>query len=164
MSTTLSKLDSARAKLKSISESAKATMGTVLQTAEVAGTAFGMAYARGRFGTVDKESGHVNLEMLGVPLGLAGAVIMHGLGFAGALGKEYSEHGHNVGDGMLAEHLSITGFRMGGQEAVDANAKDAETGRPGPAIAGVGRRPAFQQASRPFPGRRNPAAAYARAY
>lgn len=161
------KLTKAQARIEKVKKEAQVAMGHALQTVEVGGTAFALAYARGRMGTVDEETGQIELNLLGIPVGVVGGVAMHGLAFAGALG-EYSEHAHNIGDGMIAEYAAITGFRIGGRHANDAHAEDPAVGRPPPAIAGrVGRSPGYQPvkmhgAAAPKWG--NPAAAYARRY
>jgi hypothetical protein len=87
-------------------EKSEEVIGEGIAAAEVAGTAFGLGYANARFG----ERG--SLQMFGVPVDLGVAVAMHGLAFAGGLGK-YAEHGHNIGTGALACYAYRTGAELG---------------------------------------------------
>ncbi len=85
--------------------------GQVIQTVEVAGSAFGMSYANERWGTTVVGSGG-ELQVAKMPVDLGGAVVLKGLSFFGAFGK-HSEHTHNVGNGLLACYASRFGGRLG---------------------------------------------------
>jgi hypothetical protein len=95
----------AMARVKNIKAATAEAMGTVIQTTEVGVAAFGMGVLRGRFGE--------SLNLLGVPIDLGAGVLLHVLGFMGAAGKQYDEHLHNFGDGMLAAYLTVLGAGIG---------------------------------------------------
>lgn len=95
----------AMARVKNIKAAAAEAMGTVVQTTEIGVAAFGMGVLRGRFGE--------SLNVMGIPVDLGAGVLLHVLGFMGAAGKQYDEHLHNFGDGMLASYLTILGAGIG---------------------------------------------------
>lgn len=101
-------------RLAKIREQSTETVGTVLQTAEVAGAAAAFSWANGRYGDLDPKAGNFDPQknVMGVPVDLAGAVLLHGLSFTGMLGK-HKEHGHNLGDGALASYACRTAMTMG---------------------------------------------------
>lgn len=99
--------ESAKNRLRRGKEKAEEMAGQVLQTVEVAGSAFALGYARGRLSGDDGE-----WKMAGVDPELLAGVAFHGLGFLGLFGK-YSEHVHNVGDGSLAAYAALKGIDLG---------------------------------------------------
>lgn len=100
---------SMQARVKNLREKANETVGQLIQTTEVSVAAFGLGLINGRF--VDKETGEPGVEILGVPLDLGAAVVLHGIAFVG--GGKYSEHMHNLGDGALAAYLTTMGVGVG---------------------------------------------------
>ena len=128
------KFHAMKARVDGIKEKAEETMGQVLQTAEIAAAAGGFAYANGRFGNMVKGHATPEITVIGVPADVGAAVVLHGMGFAGALGK-YKEHAHNLGDGALASFLVRTGLTMGA----------AKRSAPPRAVAG-----AFEQQANPW--------------
>lgn len=98
--------ENARNRLRRGKEKAEEMAGQVLQTVEVAGSAFALGYARGRL----SEGGE--WKMAGVDPELLAGVAFHGLGFLGLFGK-YGEHVHNVGDGALAAYAAMKGLDLG---------------------------------------------------
>jgi len=126
---------------------------------EVSGTAFGMAYARGRYGDEKNE-----LNVGGVPVGLITGVGGHLLGFIGVFGQ-YGEHVHNIGDGALAEYVANLGNKIGTEhrDATMAASGRYAVGRRH-AVGGYNQRPAVgaHQPSGTYQGWGTPAA-YARA-
>lgn len=101
-----------KARVESVKEKAEETMGQVLQTGEIALAAGGFAYANGRYGNLKGSNPTPEIDVMGVPADVGAAVVLHGMGFAGALGK-YKEHAHNLGDGALASYLTRVGLRLG---------------------------------------------------
>lgn len=102
-----SKYEALKTKLANWKEKGQETLGSVLQTVEVGGTAFAFGFMRGKMGDTNGD-----LDVVGVPASLGTGILMHGLGFMGVFGK-HSEHAHNVGDGAIAEYAAVQGMRMG---------------------------------------------------
>jgi hypothetical protein len=111
--------EKAKDKMARFRKHAEEQIGHGIQGAEVSGTAFGMGYLNARYGK-DGE-----LKVLGLPVDLAAAIGMHGVAFAGGLGK-YKEHGHNVGDGALASFAYRFGSQLGTNALKNANAPKTE--------------------------------------
>lgn len=130
-----SKYERLKARVETLKEKGQEAIGSVLQTAEVAGTAFAFGFMRGKMADVEG-----NLDVVGIPASLGASIALHGLGFLGVFGK-HSEHAHNLGDGAIAEYAAVAGMRMG-----NARSDNPSTKR----IAGQsGRRPAVGGAN-PF--------------
>lgn len=83
-----------------------------IQALEVSGTAFGMSWARGRFATVNAETGQPEFGLFGIDWELWVGLGLHALGFAGLL-NPYQEHAHNVADGALAAYMTRLGLELG---------------------------------------------------
>lgn len=157
VSTLKAKLTRARDRANKAREDTSAAVAQGLQMVEVSGTAFGLAYARGRFGDDEGE-----LAVMGMPVGLLGGIAGHAVAFLGIAG-EYSEHVHNVSDGAFAEYAVQQGQSIGYRHKEEAEAKSGGTrteGRIGNQRRvdrglGAGTMP-------PAWARHNPAAAYAR--
>ncbi len=75
----------------------------LVSAAEVGGASFSLGLIQGRYGGV---------EIVGVPLDLGAAIVLHGLAFIGVGGK-LSHHLHNFGDGALATYLATLGRGAG---------------------------------------------------
>ncbi len=71
--------------------------------AEVGITSFGFGIVHGRYGAVD---------VVGVPVDLGLAVLLHGAGFFG-LGGKYSHHLHGFANGALASYFVGLGTGVG---------------------------------------------------
>ena len=95
----------AQARIRRSEARSRATIQTVVHTTEVSSAAFVAGVVQGRFG---------GIEVLGVPLDLGLAAVMHVAGFAG-IGGRYSSHLHGFGDGFLAAFLTTTGRGVGQQ-------------------------------------------------
>lgn len=106
------KYNKLRTKIETVKEKAEETMGQVLQSAEIAAAAGGFAYANARYGNMVGMNPTPEIDVMGVPADVGAAVALHGMAFAGALGK-YKEHAHNLGDGALASYLVRVGLRLG---------------------------------------------------
>lgn len=146
------KLSNARARAAKAREETTAAVAQALQAVEVSGTAFGLAYARGRFGDEEGE-----LAVMGMPVGLLAGIGGHAVAFLGIAG-EYSEHIHNISDGALAEYAVQQGQSIGMQHKIEA--ESSTEGRIGAARRGT-HRGLGAGMPRGF-SRHNPAAAYAR--
>lgn len=131
-----SKYEKLKARVANMKEKGQEALGSVLQSAEVGGSAFAFGYMRGRMGDDNGE-----FDVVGIPASLGAAVAFHGMGFLGLFGK-HSEHAHNLGDGALAEYAAVAGMRMG-------NAKSSNPGVKRIAGTSGGRRPAIA-GSNPF--------------
>lgn len=101
------KLASARGAIENMREKAEEVAAETLSTVTTVGTAFGFAYARGRWGD-DKDE----LRVLDVPLELVVGAVAKGVGFFGGLGK-YSSLAQGVGNGALCAYVTILGFDLG---------------------------------------------------
>ncbi len=112
--------ENARKALARRKEKGEQTIGQVIQTAEVTGTAAALGYARGRVGEVD-DSGAKTLAVAGVPVDLAIGAGLHVIAFAGS--DKYAEHLHNVGDGALAAFLCSRLFTVGEEAASETSTK-----------------------------------------
>ena len=95
----------AAARVRSMREKTEEVVGEVVATTEVAGAAFGLGWVRGRYGEV---------AVMGVPLDITLAAVLHGAAFAGAGGK-YAEHMHNVGNGAIAVYTATLGAKIGAE-------------------------------------------------
>lgn len=93
-------------------------LGTIIQTAEVGAAAFGFGYARGRYG---------DLRLLGVPMDLGTALFLHIGGFVMNGKRRWTEHLHNLGDGALAEYLTVLGADLG-VKALQAKSQQQQGG------------------------------------
>jgi len=94
------------ARARNITEKSEETIGQVIQSAEINGTAFAAGVVKGRFGAI---------EVVGVPADLGAAVAGHALAFFG--GGKYKEHIHNVSDGVLASYMTALGAGIGARMA-----------------------------------------------
>lgn len=97
------KLNRARAQVATIREKSAEAIGTIVQTFEVGGTAFGVGFMQGRWGSI---------ELAGVPVEFIAGLGLHVLAFLGGAGR-YAEHVHNVGDGALAGYATKLGQGFG---------------------------------------------------
>lgn len=80
-----------------------AAVATAVHTSEVSAASFISGVLQGRYGGV---------EVLGVPIDLGLAALLHVGGFLGLAGK-MSIHLHGFGDGFLASFLTTTGRGVG---------------------------------------------------
>lgn len=94
-----------RARMRASENRTRQTVETVVHTTEVSAAAFVAGVAQGRFG---------GIEVLGVPMDLGLAAVLHVAAFAG-LGGKMSSHLHGFGDGFLAAFLTTTGRGVGQQ-------------------------------------------------
>lgn len=116
------------ARARTITEKSEETVGQVIRTMEVGGSAFTAGVLKGRYGTV---------EIAGVPADLGAAVVLHGIGFLG--GGKYKEHLHAFGDGVLASYLTAVGAGIGDRMARESAAAAARpAGGAAPAAAAQG--------------------------
>lgn len=99
-------VERAKKQLARIQVSAKATMGMVMQSVEVSGAAFGMAYANQRWGKGE-------FKLFGMPADLLAGVGIHAVALLGDGLGEYSDHAHNVADGVIAGYAARKGAEIG---------------------------------------------------
>jgi hypothetical protein len=109
------KFSNAKTRLANVQKSAQKIVGTVVQTTEVAGTAFGFGVVNGRWGSP---------EILGMPVDLAFGAGMHLLAFLDVA----EEHAHNIGDGALASYTASLGAGIGRKMLVESNIKQPPQG------------------------------------
>jgi hypothetical protein len=112
-----------------VREQAEKMMGVAINTVETAGSAAFLAYMRGRYPSDVTETNAAtgakttkpgtDLLVAGIPVSLLVGVAGHVAGFTGMLGK-YSEHGHALGTGGLAEYAVSTLWKIGDTARVDA--------------------------------------------
>lgn len=102
------KYDSARKRVAKIKEETQETVMTVVRTVEVAGAGFAFGVANGRYASP---------EVVGVPVDLGAAIVLHGLGFF--LDRDVGVHLHNVGDGALTSYTTALGFGVGKRWAAE---------------------------------------------
>lgn len=105
----------AKTRLANVQKTAQKMVGSVVQTTEVAGTAFGFGVINGRWGSP---------EILGMPVDLAFGVGMHVLAFLDIA----DEHTHNIGDGALASYTASLGAGIGRKMLVENNTKGSLPG------------------------------------
>ena len=116
----------AQARLSKFREQGEHMAGVAVNTVETVATAGLLSYMRGRYPstTTDEKTKKVSyttdLLVAGIPVSLIVGIGGHVAGFAGLLGK-YSEHGHAIGSGALAEYASSTLFTMGNKARADAD-------------------------------------------
>jgi len=117
-------------------EAAEKATETVIRTTEVAGTAFGLAYLRGRYPSVIEGKTQNDLLVAGVPVSLMLGIGGHVAGFAGVFGK-YDEHIHNIATGALAEYAATKAAEIGKEHKKEAEkpAKPKVSGEFGPGNA-----------------------------
>lgn len=117
-------------RVKKVRKEAESVAETVVQTMEIGITAFGMGMVNGRFVNDEGERG---IQVLGVPIDLGGAVVLHGLGFFMPSGgkRSWAKDLHNLGDGMLASYLTVTGIGLGDKmRRESARAQNTESALP----------------------------------
>ena len=107
------KFMNAKTRLANVQKNAQAMVGTVVQTTEVAGTAFGFGVINGRWGSP---------EIVGMPVDLAFGVGLHALAFLGVA----EDHAHNIGDGALASYTASLGAGIGRKMLVESNTKGSD--------------------------------------
>lgn len=100
-------LERAKKTAANVREKAEASLRTALTTAETAGSAFIMSYARGRWGNADDRIlvGGVDVDLLA---GLGGLTASF-LGAFGSLGS----HAEAISNGTLSCYASHQGFALG---------------------------------------------------
>lgn len=111
-----------------VREQAEHAAGIMIGTIETAGVAAGLAWARGRYPSeVEKTVNGVKVKekstdllIAGLPVSLLVGIAGHLAGFTGALGK-YSDHGHAIGTGGLAEYAASMAHKLGSDAAATAN-------------------------------------------
>lgn len=96
---------------------AKEKFGIAIGSLEVSASAFAFGFARGYWATPGQD-----VEILGVPVDLAGAAVFHLAGVFMGLGHLESD-AHNLGNGGLASYFTTLGMRSG----VDMRAKHPPT-------------------------------------
>jgi hypothetical protein len=134
MSDWKSKATSLMSRFARVKEAAEKATETVIQTAEVAGCAFGLAYLRGRYPSkITKADGTVeqtkDLLVAGIPVSLLVGIGGHVAGFAGLMGK-YDEHAHNIASGALAEYAAQKAAEIGQKHKEDADKPKDSFGEP----------------------------------
>jgi hypothetical protein len=139
-----SKYEKLKARVATMREKGQEAIGTVLQTVEVGGTAFGFGFMRGKMGDAQGD-----LDIVGIPASLGTAVAMHGLGFMGVFGK-HSEHAHNIGDGALAEYGAVQGMRLGAARSEFGGAARIAGSHARRRVAGSNQNPFAQNATAGF--------------
>jgi len=98
-------MERASARVRSMREKTEEVVGQAVAAAEVSGAAFGLGWVRGRYGEV---------SVVGVPLDIGLAAVLHTTAFLGGGGK-YAEHLHSVGNGALAVYLTTLGAKIGAE-------------------------------------------------
>lgn len=94
--------DRGRKNILSMREKTAATVGTVVQAAEITGTAAAMAYMRHRMD--DPATGRNEFQVLGIDPELLAGLGLHALSIFGLFGK-WGDHLDNVADGALAAFI-----------------------------------------------------------
>jgi len=89
-------------RLAKMREKGEEAMAHGLQLAEVAGAAGIAGYVNTKFG----QGGELTVR--GVPADLVGGIGLHAAAFLGAFGR-YSEHAHNLADGLVAAYVYRAG-------------------------------------------------------
>lgn len=121
------KLARAHAGMAKVREQAEHATGIAINTVEIAGTAAVLSYMRGRYPSeIEKTVNGVKTKELtkdllvaGIPVALLVGVAGHVAGFAGLLGK-YSDHGHAIGTGGLAEYATAMMWKIGDDARLEA--------------------------------------------
>lgn len=129
-----------KSRLAKIREQSTEAVGTVLQTAEVAGACGALSWVNGRYGAPDgtkQANGAPLKQVMGMPVDLGTAVVLHGLSFTGMLGKQ-KEHGHNLGDGALACYVARVATGMGEKAKQKALIGQSQAQATAARTAGVG--------------------------
>lgn len=88
-------------RVHSIEKKDKNIKETTFQAVEVSAMALGFGFVRGRW----------KGDMYGIPVDLAGGVVLHAAGLFG--GPKYANHLHNLGDGALASFFTTLGAGLG---------------------------------------------------
>lgn len=118
--------DRGRKNILSMREKTAATVGTVVQAAEITGSAAAMAYMRHRMD--DPATGRNEFQVLGIDPELLAGLGLHALSIFGVFGK-WGDHLDNFADGALAAFIYPIAAAAGTQ------ARQRRMG-----VAGVGRR------------------------
>lgn len=102
--------------------------GQIAQSLEVTGAALAVGVLGGRFGRT---------TLLGIDLDLIAGLTLWGVGYSGVLGK-WSDHAHNVGDGVLAGFATKFGASLGNTMRASAGEAPLLPGTEGIAAIGAG--------------------------
>lgn len=94
-------------RLNKATENAREQFGMIIGAAEVSASAFAFGFARGYWATPGQD-----VEIMGVPVDLAGAAALHALGLFGDMGH-YAGDCANLGNGGLASYFTTLGMRTG---------------------------------------------------
>ena len=89
--------------------------GEAIKTGLVVGAVGGMSYVNARYAQPGKGS----YEVAGVPVDLAGGLLLSALSFADVLGR-YDEFGHALGAGMLGAYAARQGTQYGAEAKIHA--------------------------------------------
>ena len=106
-------LDRAKGQLAANKEKSQAMLRTGLNIGEVGAGALGFSYLNARYGN---DPSGTYYQLMGVPVDLAAAVVLHGLAFFGMAGG-YEEDMHMLGTGAIASYLARLGGQLGKQGA-----------------------------------------------
>lgn len=93
----------AKKRMDKVSAQTSKQIETAVHTAEVSSAAFVAGVVQGRYG---------GIEVMGIPMDLGLAALLHVGGFMGVGGK-MSSHLHGFADGFLASFLTTTGRGVG---------------------------------------------------
>lgn len=97
----------------------ESVVGEIVQAAEISASAFAFGAVQGRYGPV---------SVVGIPVDLGAAAVLHLAGFVGLAGKA-SEHLHAFADGALASYFFTLGRGVGSDLKLKASgAKTAVSG------------------------------------
>src|SRR5271169_308487 len=104
-------LDRSKGWIASKKEKEQAMLRTGLNFGEVGAGALGFSYLNARYGN---DPSGTYYQLMGVPVDLAAAVLLHGLAFFGLAGG-YEEDMHMLGTGAIASYLARLGGQLGKQ-------------------------------------------------
>lgn len=98
-------------RLSSLQAKAQEQMGQAIAALEISASAFGFGYARGYWAQPGQD-----VEIMGIPIDLAGGMIGHAFALFGGLGR-YKDDAHNIANGALASYVTTMGLKMGVDQA-----------------------------------------------
>lgn len=102
---------SALRRLQSLKEKGQEQMEELVGAVEVGASAYAFGFARGYFAKPGQD-----VEILGVPVDLAGGIALHVLALFGGAGR-YKADLHNFANGGLASYATTMGLKQGVDQA-----------------------------------------------
>jgi len=111
-------------RLKKIGESNSKMMDGIVETTEIVGAAFAVAYINGKMGNAAKGTPY---QIAGFDVDIAAAALLAGAGMFDLMGEKYSSHLFALAGGCAAGWATREGLALGAAHAAGATTTAAAT-------------------------------------